>query len=645
MALRTGSSKKKFLSVLGLYVIVIGCSFLFYAFGSFDSWQEKLLDRLYTRQEPAHPIVIIAIDDESLSGIGQWPWPREVFARSLRNIGGAKAIGIDVSFSEPSRAGASDDRLFADALRDIGSTTTIVLPLQLAPRGKLSAEPLPLFAAYAQEGFVNLRLDSDGIARRAFKEQDGHPSFSYLLAEAAFPPSADIPGEFRIRYHGPQGTFLTIPFIDLLEGRVSATVLDGSLVFIGATAGDLHDFVGTPFGSMPGVEAHANVIETIVSGRFPQEMPPWAGMVLLALIDLAALFLVMRLKRLSFLLPALVGLMLVFNLFGLALFSYGTLYPVLYLNLSFLAVTALAIAFQYLTESREKRFVRTSFQHYLMPEVVNELIEHPEKLALGGERKDMTILFSDIRDFTAIAERLSPQDLTRLMNEYLTAMTDIVMESKGVVDKYIGDAVMAFWGAPLENESQAGDACRAAIRMSEGLTELNAGWKQGGSPELAIRIGIATGPVIVGNMGSARRFNYTVMGDEVNFASRLEGLNKAYGTECIVSEATKSATSSSGLLFRELDLVRVKGRQGPRRIYELVTRTQGDAPLEQFEHFDAGREAYRRSDWSAAIAHFQRALETGNDGPSRELLRRSQEFLKNPPGSWDGAYTFQSKDC
>ncbi|MEA2701418.1 MAG: adenylate cyclase [Candidatus Parcubacteria bacterium] len=641
----TGSARKRLLSVLGIYGLVVGVSILLYALGSFDSWQEKLFDRLYTREEPTHPIVIIAIDDESLNEIGQWPWPRELFGRALKNIPNAAVIGMDISFSEPSRAGLDDDRTFADALREVGSTTRIVLPLQLAAHGKLSAEPLPLFAAYTHEGFVNLPVDQDAVARRTTLSRDGYPSFPSLLSADAFPESVGFtPAEFRIRYHGPQGTFLTIPFVDLLEGRVPASALKGSIVLIGATASDLHDTVQTPFGLMSGVEAHANAIETIAVGSFPRPMLPWMSAAFIALANLLVLFLVMRLKRFSFLIPALAGLVLALNLAGFLLFSYNILYPILYLNLSLLIVTVLAIAFQYLTESREKRFIRNIFQYYLTPEVVDELIEHPEKLTLGGERKEMTILFSDIRDFTAISERLSPHDLTRIMNEYLTAMTDVIMENKGVVDKYIGDAIMAFWGAPLENPEQARDACRAAAHMSERLAELNAGWKREGSPELAIRVGIAMGPVIVGNMGSLKRFNYTVMGDEVNFASRLEGLNKAYGTECIVSESTKSSAASSGLLFRELDLVRVKGKREPRKIFELVTETRDDALKQHFSHFDAGLEAYRTGDWDSAIVHFTRVLEARpHDGPSRELLRRSNEFKADQPKDWDGAYTFQTK--
>lgn len=644
MPARIGSTKKKFLSVLVIYAAVVGLSLALYASGSLDSWQEGLIDRFYTRYEPQQSIVIIAIDDESLNGIGQWPWPREVFARALRQLSGAAAVGIDVSFSEPSRLGASDDRLLADALRVAGSATPIVLPLQLAPREKLAAEPLPFFAMYTQEGFVNLPVDIDGVVRKAALSQDGHPSFSSLLAEAAVPASVgSAPAEFRIRYAGSPKTFLTIPFIDLVEGRVPPQTFERSVVLIGVTANDLHDTVDTPFGPMPGVEAHANAIETIADGVFLRPMPPGASVLFICFMDFLALLLVLRVPRMSLLVPLLAVLWIAFNLFGLALFSYGIIYPILYLNLGFLGMCVLAIAFQYASESREKRFIRKTFQQYLMPEVVNELIEHPEKLALGGERREMTVLFSDIRDFTAISERLSPSDLTRVMNEYLTAMTDVIMEHKGLVDKYIGDAIMAFWGAPLENPSQAEDATRAAVRMSQRLTELNAGWKSNDSPEFFARIGIASGPMVVGNMGSAKRFSYTVMGDTVNFASRLEGLNKAYGTACLVSESTRTACASPELSFRELDTVRVKGKREARKIFELVTKTPSDSLERQFAHFNAGREAYSKSDWDAAIAHFERALEIGDDGPSRELLRRSREFKQHPPEDWDGTYTFQGK--
>ncbi|HEY4489568.1 MAG TPA: adenylate/guanylate cyclase domain-containing protein [Candidatus Paceibacterota bacterium] len=644
MTIPTGNARKKLLSLFFIYALVVGITLSAYAFGFFDSWQEKIYDRLYTREETEQSIIIISIDDESLNEIGQWPWQRDVFGDAVRNVRNAKAIGIDVSFSEPSRAGAADDRLFAEALRDVGSTTPIVLPVQLAVRGKVSAEPLPQFAAYVQTGFVNIPVDLDSVARRTVFFRDGYSSFPALLAEAASSGLLQTaPAEFRIRYHGPQGTFLTIPFIDLVEGRVPPSVLDGSVVLIGATASDLHDVVETPFGLMPGVEVHANALVTMLDASYPQPMPPWAASVLIAFADLVALVAITRARRLITILPTLVSLALFFNLFGFALFSYGILYPAFYLNGSILAIIIISFAFQYLAESHEKRFIRSSFQYYLTPEVVSELIEHPEKLSLGGERREMTILFSDIRDFTAISERLSPHELTRIMNEYLTAMTDIIMEHRGMVDKYIGDAIMAFWGAPLDNPEQAADACRAALHMSQRLTELNIQWKAVGSPELAMRIGIATGSVIVGNMGSSRRFNYTVMGDEVNFASRLEGLNKVYGTECLVSEATKSVSSSPELFFRELDRVRVKGKQEARAIFELHAGTLSDSMKRQFHHFDAGRESYARGDWSDAIAHFTKVLETGDDGPARALLKRSEEFNVHPPKEWDGVQVFKDK--
>lgn len=638
-----GTKRKRLLSLLGIYAAVVVLSLLLYGAGLLDSWQEKITDRFYTRHEPQQNIVIIAIDDESLNKIGQWPWPRSTFAKALDNISGAAAVGVDVSFSEPSRTGPVDDALLATSLQRI-SSKTVVLPVQLAPRGKVAALPLPLFTEQAKVGFVNLPVDSDGIVRRTLRLQGDYQSFSSLLAETSSPSDVSTaPSEFRIRYSGPQKSFLTIPFIDLLEGRVPQEVLDGSIVLVGATASDLHDTVNTPFGPMPGVEAHANEIETLLGGTFLHPMPPLVAVPLMLLADLLALWAVTRLRRLSVLLPALAAPLILLNLLALALFSYQIIVPVLYLDLSYIATCALGIAFEFASESREKRFIRKTFQYYLMPEVVQELIEHPEKLALGGERKKMTILFSDIRGFTSISERLSPTELTSVMNDYLTAMTDVIMENKGLVDKYIGDAIMAFWGAPLENQTQAEDACRAAISMSEKLIELNARWKEADLPELNIGIGISSGPVVVGNMGSLKRFNYTVMGDEVNFASRLEGLTKAYGTACIVSESTRTAADSSDLHFREIDTVRVKGKQTPRKIFQLITKTGIASTQEQLHHFEAGREAYTKGNWSAATLHFEKSLKLGEDGPSRELLTRSLEFRQNPPQDWTGVYEFRNK--
>ena len=609
---------------------------LLYHFHLLNSWQDKLLDRFFITEQPQSSIIIVAVDDESLRTIGQWPWKREVFARTLSHFALAKAVGIDISFSEQSHYGAEDDALLASALHRLSETSTVVLPVQLSDRGAVTNKPLSAFSEYTQSGFVNIPLERDGIARSSISNQDHFSSFASLLALSSTPPH-----KYRIHYQGAAGIFTTIPLSDVLEGRVPDDLFSGKTVLLGATAPDLHDFVGTPFGAMAGVEVHAHSIQTIRDNSYPTEIPSALALILLLLTTLLASSFTFYIRTLPKLLFSLLALTVLLNSVAFLAFSQNQILPVLYFNLALICSAGLSILLQYVSESEEKKRIRKAFQYYLTPKVIDELLSHPEKLALGGEKRKMTILFSDIADFTSISEQLTPIELTTLMNEYLTAMTDIITESGGVVDKYIGDAIMAFWGAPLEDADQAFHACTSAHMMLEALEKLNTVWTSRGITPIHARIGIATGDVVVGNMGSLTRFNYTVMGDSVNLASRLESLNKVYGTRCIVSEGT--VRESSALHVREIDVVRVKGKKDARKIFELYSLPLTEEKAKQFEHFTKAYQGYAAGNWQEAITHFTEVLSLGNDGPSSVLLERSVLYRTSPPANWDGVYTFESK--
>jgi len=498
---------------------------------------------------------------------------------------------------------------------------------------------LPIFTQYTKQGFVNVGLDSDGIARKISTNLQGFSSLSASLV-----PDQHVPLEFRLDYRGPRGTFLTIPVIDVLNNKVPARIFDNAYVFVGVTADDLHDTIETPFGLIPGVEVHATALETILDGTFRTPVSFPVAILSMVIIDLLALMCIVRIKRFSMLMPVLGILFAGITVLSAVLFSYKIIFPDLYVSVSFVLVSISFIMYQFLSESKEKRFIQKTFQYYLMPEIVSELIEHPEKLTLGGERKKVTTLFSDIKGFTTMSESLSPEQLTHFMNEYLTAMTEIIMKHGGLVDKYIGDSIMAFWGAPLADDQQAFHACSAAHEMTERLRELNIGWKERHMPELFARVGINTGEVTVGNMGSQKRFNYTIMGDEVNFASRLEGINNAYSTVCIVSESTyQEAILNSNFTFRELDIVRVKGKKEPKKIFELMTYPIDDTVQKQLSFFETGRQFYLRGEWNKAEENLTSALSYGKDGPSQVFLDRVRMLKQTNPTDWDGIYDFQTK--
>ena len=640
---------KRYRAVAALALIAALIAGACHYFGLLTSWQERIFDRFFTTNTAPSDIIIIGIDDQSISALGGWPLARTSFATVLANFGEPRKVGIDVAFVDPSARGLADDALLASALaRNIAP---VVLATQYDDRGGKLFRPLPSFASNAQEGYTNVLVDADGIVRTFAPVRGDTISLSAALAANA--RGAVPPEVARIGWRGPAGTFLIIPFIDVYRGVAPVSVFAGKTVLIGATAKDLHDTLATPVGSMAGVEVHANALATLESGRFFNDVPMLLMLALILFVAyLAAGTILLAISQLMPLILLLAAELIAVNLTSVALFSTHVRFPTLSLSFAFLLSAGFTFIYQYLSESREKRHIRKMFQYYLMPEVIEELANHPERLSLGGQEKTLTMLFCDIRGFTTLSEGLSPSELTALINEYLTAMTDAIMGVGGLVDKYIGDAIMAFWGAPLPNSLQEVAACRGALAMIRALGSLNAGLGKRDIKPIRIGIGISTGEVVVGNMGSSKRFNYTVMGDEVNFASRLEGLTKAYGISCIIGERTASAlTDDPTFTVRELDLVIVKGKKEPRTIYELATEPptstgSGQASAiqkEQFAHFVNGRAAYVKGNWKKAITHFKAALSLGEDGPSKTFLERAEHLSIEAPQDWRGIWEFTTK--
>jgi adenylate cyclase len=287
-------------------------------------------------------------------------------------------------------------------------------------------------------------------------------------------------------------------------------------------------------------------------------------------------------------------------------------------------------------EQKEKLKIKNAFKQYVMPAIIDEMLKDPSKLKLGGEKKNLTILFSDIRGFTTLSEKLGPEKLVHLLNEYLTAMTDIVLENRGVVDKFIGDAIMAFWNAPLDDPEHTALSVRTAVLMIETLEKCNKNWQARGFPEVKIGIGLNSGQVIVGNMGSEQRFDYTCLGDHVNLASRLEGLTKYYGASIIISESVYGSVKEK-FIIRELDNVIVKGKTVPIKIYEVLT-DYSEANLKTWHN---ALDSYRKKRFSAALADFQKLPK---DKASEMYVERCNTFMKNPPpADWNGVYTMKTK--
>jgi len=296
-------------------------------------------------------------------------------------------------------------------------------------------------------------------------------------------------------------------------------------------------------------------------------------------------------------------------------------------------------------EEKEKLQISGAFKQYVSPAIIAEITKHPEKLKLGGQKKELTIFFSDVRNFSGISEKLTPEQMVHVLNEYLSAMSDIILKNLGVIDKYIGDAVMAFWNAPIDEPNHAELACTACIEMKEKMVELRKKWAKDKFPEIKIGIGLNTGEAVVGNMGSNQRFDYTVMGDNVNLASRLEGLNKVYGAEVVISEPTYMQVKDK-FVCRELDLVTVKGRTQPTRIYDLVCKKNDLTKNERefIKLFESALKEYRKGEWADAIKGFKKCLELKRGEKSCLLfIERCGEFKKKAPKNWKGVYEMKTK--
>lgn len=435
-----------------------------------------------------------------------------------------------------------------------------------------------------------------------------------------------------------------ISAVDLLKGNVPEGFLKDKMAIVGVSAKGLLDLRATPLdAAMPGVDVHAQFIETALSNDYLsrpymlQSLEMWVTLLLGALL----IFCVERFGaiRSGALALLVAGGIVVGGLW--AFYRYGLLVDVLLPLITLVGLYMVHNFIKYVQEEASRKAIRSAFGHYLSPELVNILTRDPDRLKLGGEEKEMTMLFSDIRGFTTLSEGFGPEELTAFINAYLTPMTDIIMQQQGTIDKYMGDAVMAFWNAPLDIDNHAEQACRSACLMLEKLNKLNEKWQIEGLPPIDIGIGINTGKVSVGNMGSDQRFDYTVLGDAVNLASRLEGACKMYGVKIVVSETTVSQVDTG--FFIPLDLVIVKGKTEPVEVFELVRLGQ-PTPEENMERdtIAALIKNFRSRNWDEAL---NLCAEVKHHPALRDLyITRINEYKKNPPPpEWNGAVERREK--
>jgi adenylate cyclase len=623
---------------------------------------------LYYRLRPAPPqpqdLLIVGIDEPSFKEIGlPWPWPRRLHAALVDRLArmGARLVVFDVLFAETTRP--EDDELFADSLRRAGNVilaSTIDLTRDPRFSRHILIEPIQaLNSAARATGLMMISPDADGVVRHFQLFLGGRRTIPAVAAQNLSPPPA-LPANLSglIGYVGPSRSIDTVSYYQILdverpipEARVRGrVVLVGRVLGPSATPQAQADTFYTPFYAgtgqlMSGVEVHGHILHTLLTRSWGREVPLALRLVGAFLLLAAAAALLHRLRPA----PALAALLLfLFLIFGASftLWVKGRVwFPPVLISVGLVLVYVGDISWKYLVEYRERRWLRQAFGRYVSPALVEAIVAHPERLKLGGEEAEVTVLFADLAGFTGLAEEMPPESLIQLLNEYFTTMTQIIQANQGTVDKFIGDALMAVWGAPVAMTDHAALACRAALAMQEAMRGLKEGWRRRGLPQLSARLGLHSGRVLAGNVGSSDRFDYTVMGDTVNLASRLEGVNKRYGTDILLSEATYRSAGADGFYFRELDRVQVKGRLGPVTIYELVeSRSPANEPP-WLPAFAAGRGAYLARDWRRAMENFQEVLRLKpDDTPSRIFLQRCRQYREAPPAAdWEGVFILEEK--
>ncbi len=635
--------------------------------GLFDTAGDRVTDRFFLPRTANSSSIIVAIDDASLGRIGRWPWPRTVHADLINKLksAGAKVIALDVNMAEPSSEGA--DNSFAEAIRVSGN---VVLPLeldfsvqnnQIVFNSQNTVQPIASILSNAKSsGFSNVPLDADGVARRIPIQAHGLDGslvspFAYEAARLSglAPSITSIPvdrlGRLIINFpNTPRKGFPIVSAADILQDRADMTRFKDKTVFIGATARDLHDQqnVSTSFGDpMSGVEIHASIYDTLVQRAWLAPVSLWIQALLLMLTGLLLGLIVPRTKARASA-PVAIGIWMIWIIAAFFLFDRGYVLDIVWISLVvFFGYMGLLIE-RWLETDTQRKQIRSAFTRYVSPSVVDQIMKDPKRLKLGGDRRNMSVLFSDLRGFTTLSEGLSPEALVDVLNTYLNEMTNIVFEEVGVLDKYIGDAVMAFWNAPLDQPDHAARAVRTAVRMRDKLEEMNAEGVFPKGIELKVGVGVNTGDMVVGNIGADIRYDYTVIGDSVNLASRTESLCKEYGVQIIITKNTLDRLGT-GFVTRELDSVAVKGKKEPVRIYQVLGEVGkvSDERIAYARRFEqALTDYYARKFAVAAETCEELLLQQPDDLTAQHLIERCKIYQENPPpADWNGAWIMTKK--
>jgi adenylate cyclase len=693
--------KNKLFRGLMIAIVVFSITFILYVAHVFDVWEWKTWDlrlRLFSDASRASEnIVIFLVDQDSLDVYEEnqlitWPWPREMYSYVLEYLmrAGAKAVFIDFVFSESSSWGVEDDQALAETMaisndvflpislsknpKEIDessapilktfSLTEIPYPAESAIPMKSVSLPVPnLLSSARGVGNTTFAQDKDSVYRRmplVFSLNDlllpSVPLAISLFMDETLDPSEiplDLSNQMIIRYYGPTGTYASYSiaaiinsFLQMQEGKspqIPPETFKGKIVFIGGSAPGILDLRPTPFSPIcPGVEILATALDNLMQKDFFRNPPPLVLFLFIGLLSLITGIGSSILKKIWMTIPfAVFCLGLLASVTSLA-FGWG--YWLEFVAPGFAVVLSFtgAMVLNYSFEGRQKRFIKSAFRHYLSPDVIDRVLEDPSLLRLGGEKRTITSFFSDVAGFTSISESLSPEELVHLLNDFLSEMTDIILSYGGTLDKYEGDAIIAFWNAPLDQPDHAVRACRAALDCQKRLAELRPEFAQKSGHELHMRIGLNSGPAVVGNMGSHSRFDYTAMGDTINMASRLEGACKHYTVPILIGDTTFQMAKDV-IAAREVDLIRVVGKSKPERVHQILEEKDQVSPKmkENVATFHQALEFYRNRGWGDALNLFRRMKD---DKLSAMYAARIEQLMQNPPpDDWEGVFDLTQK--
>ncbi len=677
--------KETFLKKVSILIVIsFSISLLLYFSNILYFFELKSFDifsRVLNPVKAPEDIIIIRIDQESIDALSKegvnWPWPRQIYAPIIEHLSEASAVFIDLLYSEPSSYGVEDDAIFANAVK---KASNVYLPFFLSknrrplkteernflantsitalPNGQITyysvTAPIdPLKESAKGFGNVSINPDDDGVYRRiplSFQIEDiSVPNlvFSYFTKNnrikykngKVYHDEYSIPlskGKVLLRYY--RESFKTFSSMDILNAHLTKE-LSGTLpgqdffknkfVFIGPTAAGLMDLKPTSISSVStGVHINATFLANLKTHDFFK--PVCTSIVLffmLAIVMTTSCFVISQYslaKNLAVFAVLFIAIIVICGILFSSAYYFPAVFPVVALIVSYIATTV----YSYASEGRERLFIRKTFSRYMDKKIVDYVLQHPDIVKPGGQRTRITVSFADIAGFTTISEQSTPESVSMILHMVLNALTEVIIAEQGVIDKYIGDCVMAFWGAPLASENDEINGCNAALKCISSIEDINIDLVKTGLNPISIRVGINSGDVIAGNLGSDRLFDYTVIGDAVNLASRLESVNKIFGTNIIISENTLSKTGN--LFFvRELGLVEVKGKAKPVRIYELIgTRTHiKPEKAELVNLYNEGLACFASGKFPEGIEIFGNLLKKyPHDGPSMFYIKKCEEL-------------------